>query len=479
MLFFKQVFCLFIFSLWTLSASEKRPNIVFAIADDWSWPHASAYGVEIGLKTPVFDRIAKQGVLFSHAFVSSPSCTPSRGAILSGQDYWRLKEGANLWGTLRSEIPLYTDILHKNGYHVGYSRKGWGPGNYKAGGRETHPAGKKYDSFTDFLKKRKDRKPFCFWFGSHDPHRPYELDLGAQSGIAPEKVHLFKSLPNHPTVRKDVADYMYEVGRFDREVGEIIEIIEKAGELDNTIIVMTGDHGMPFPRCKGNLYDSGTRVPLAISWGSQVKGNRKVSDFVNLVDLAPTFLQAAGVEIPSEMTGRSLINLLKSGKEGRVEETRNFTVFGRERHTLSQKFPSQEGYPCRGLRTDKYLFIQNYKPELWPAGVPNGSTRGVNFSDCDYGPAKQFILKNKDDSNIQRFYELSFAKRPKFELYDLEKDPEQLTNLAYKDGYEQLRQQLKEQLNEYLLNSADPRLKDKECDFKTFKYYGRKRNFDK
>ncbi|MCM8527431.1 MAG: DUF4976 domain-containing protein, partial [Lentisphaeraceae bacterium] len=125
------------------------------------------------------------------------------------------------------------------------------------------------------------------------------------------------------------------------------------------------------------------------------------------------------------------------------------------------------------------LFIQNYKPELWPAGVPNGSTRGVNFSDCDYGPAKQFILKNKDDSNIQRFYELSFAKRPKFELYDLEKDPEQLTNLAYKDGYEQLRQQLKEQLNEYLLNSADPRLKDKECDFKTFKYYGRKRNFDK
>ncbi|MCM8539569.1 MAG: sulfatase [Lentisphaeraceae bacterium] len=479
MLFKKQLFCLIILFFCTLSAEDKRPNIVFALADDWSWPHAGAYGKELGIKTPVFDSIAKKGVLFSHAFVSSPSCTPSRGAILSGQDYWRLKEGANLWGTLSKDIPLYTDILSNSGYHVGFTRKGWGPGNYKAGGRETHPAGKKFDSFTDFLKQRKEQQPFCFWFGSNDPHRPYELDLGSQKGIDSGKVHLFKSLPDHPTVRKDVADYMYEVARFDREVGRILEILKEVGELDNTIIVMTGDHGMPFPRCKGNLYDSGTRVPLVISWGSKIKAGRLVNDFINLIDLAPTFLEVAGLKVPEQMTGKSLLNILKSEKEGRVEEERAYTVFGRERHTLSQKFPSQEGYPCRALRTDNYLFIKNFKPDLWPAGVPTGSTRGINFSDCDYGPTKQFILQNRNDANIQKFYDLAFAKRPKHELYDLKKDPEQLNNLANNEGYDEIRRELSDKLNKVLLNSDDPRIMQDECDFKKFKFYGRKRKFEK
>lgn len=469
---------IFFFLSVVLSAQEKRPNIVFAIADDWSWPHASAYG-NPGIQTPVFDSVAKNGVLFTHAFASSPSCTPSRGAVLSGQHHWRLKEGANLWGTLSKDILLYTDILKEAGYFVGQCRKGWGPGSYKSGGRKSPPAGKKYSNFKEFLSKRKDAKPFCFWFGSLDPHRPYELDMGINSGIDIEKLHLFKSLPDHPTVRKDLADYFYEVKRFDRELGSIVQTLKDSKEFENTIIVVTGDHGMPFPRCKGNLYDSGTRVPLAISWGTKLLGQRSVSDFVSLTDLAPTFLEVAGLPIPDGMTGRSLLNILKSKESGQIEENRDFVVFGRERHTLSQKFPSEEGYPSRGLRTKDFLLIKNYKPDLWPAGVPTDSTRGIDYSDCDYGPTKMFILKNRDDSNVRKLYSLSFAKRPKYELYDLKNDPEQLKNLAYDEQFEETRRQLAKKLQSILKESLDPRVIEKDCFFKNFKYYGRKRKSPK
>lgn len=470
--------CLAFIASGMLYGAEKKPNIILAIADDWGWPHAGIYG-DNGVKTPVFDAVAEKGVLFTHAFVSSPSCTPSRGALLSGQHHWRLKEGANLWGTINKSIELYTDILSKNGYFVGKCRKGWGPGSYKAGGRKIPPAGKSYESFQDFLAKRKQGQPFCFWFGSHDPHRPYEINSGVNNGINTEKIKLYKSLPDHPSVRKDAADYFLEIQSFDREVGEIISALKEAGEYENTIIVITGDHGMPFPRCKGNLYDSGTRVPLAVSWGKNIQGGRKVSDFVSLTDLAPTFLEAAGINIPEVMTGKSLINILKSDKEGRVEEERDFVVFGRERHTLAQKYPSKEGYPSRGIRTEDYLLIKNYKPDLWPAGVPTNSTRGIDFSDCDFSPTKQFIIQNQNEPGIQKFYKLAFAKRPKYELYDLKKDPDQTVNLADDEAYAEVRKDLYKRLKEVLEKSSDPRLKSEDCKFTDFKYFGKKRKMPK
>lgn len=470
------IITLLLATIQLLNAAEKRPNIVFAIADDWGWPHAGAYG-DKSLQTPVFDELAKEGILFDHAYVSSPSCTPSRGAILSGQHHWRLREGANLWGTLSKKIPLYTDLLRENGYLVGSMKKGWGPGNYKSGGRKIEPAGKNYENFEAFLEERKEGQPFCFWFGSHDPHRPYEPDIGGKSGIDIKSIKLYGCLPDHPTVRKDVADYLYEVNRFDREVGSLIARLKEIGEYENTIIVMTGDHGMPFPRCKGNLYDTGTRVPLAVTWKKGISNPFKFSKFVSLTDLAPTFLEAAGVEIPDQMTGQSLMEIFSSDKKWVAEKNnRDFIVFGRERHTLAQKYPSKEGYPCRGIRTEKYLLIKNFKPSLWPAGVPNNSTRGVQFSDCDFGPAKQFIIKNRDDANVLKYFDLCFNKRPKFELYDLAKDPEQLKNVADEEKYEDIKQELWGKLKNVLKESADPRVSGDKCKFSTYEYFGRKRN---
>ncbi|MCJ7675370.1 MAG: sulfatase, partial [Sedimentisphaerales bacterium] len=271
---------------------KDRPNILFCLADDWSWPYASIAGDKV-VKTPTFDRVARQGVLFTNAFVTAPSCTPSRGSILTGQWHWRLEEGGNLWGTLPAKFPVYPDLLEKAGYHVGYTRKGWGPGQVEPGGRTRNPAGPQYKTFEAFLKDRPKGKPFCFWFGSTDPHRPYKWRSGVDSGMNPQDVQVPVCLPDCETVRIDLCDCYWEIQRFDSEAGDLLKILEENGELDNTLVVMSGDNGMPFPRGKSNLYDSGTNVPLAVRWPERVNGSRVVEDFISLSDLAPTFLEAA------------------------------------------------------------------------------------------------------------------------------------------------------------------------------------------
>jgi N-sulfoglucosamine sulfohydrolase len=252
---------------------HNRPNILFAISDDQSYLHTSTAGYK-AVSTPNIDRVAREGVRFTHAFCSSPSCTPSRGAVLTGQHFWRLEEGGNLWSSLPKKFETYPDLLEAAGYHAGLFGKGWGPGNFKAGGYSQNPAGPAYDSFGAFLDSRPNGKPFCFWFGSADPHRPYEKGSGVKAGLRLDDIEVPSWLPDTPEVREDIADYLFEVQRFDRDFGAILAAIEKTGELENTLVMVTSDNGMPFPRAKTNLYDSGTRLPLAISWPATVPGGR-------------------------------------------------------------------------------------------------------------------------------------------------------------------------------------------------------------
>ncbi len=433
--------------------TERRPNILFCIADDWGYPHAGVYGEQV-VHTPSFNRLATEGVLFTHAFVSSPSCTPSRGAILSGQDFWRLREGGSLWSTIAADVPLYPELLAASGYHVGSNRKGWGPGRFQAGGREQQPAGKPFKDFAAFLEARPEGAPFCFWQGSSDPHRGYELGSGAARGMKLAEIGLPQAFPDAPEIRSDVADYLFEVERFDRLVGACLEELEQRGELDDTIVVVTGDHGMPFPRGKGNLYDLGTRVPLALRWGDRGPPF-PVGAFVSLTDLAPSFLEAAGVAVPEAMTGRSLWPLIEDGE---IDESQTRIVFGRERHTPAQAAPSWAGYPSRAIRTHEFLLIRNFAPERWPAGVPEGALRKIPYSDCDNGPTKSWILAHREEPEFQLYYERAFAPRPEFELYDLEQDPEQWQNVAGDPDYAAVLEELKRELATELLRREDPRL---------------------
>ena len=438
---------------------DGRPNIVFLMADDWSYPHASILGDPV-VKTPNFDRVASEGVLFKNAFVSTPSCTPSRLSILAGQHHWRLKEGDSLGGSLREEFPVYTELLQDAGYEIGRYGKGVWPSKHSFRKRDSF--GERFNSFDDFIEQRNESKPFCFWFGGQDPHRPYEFGVGKRSGINVDQVAPPACLPNNETVRGDVADYYWEVQRFDRQVGEVLARLKKIGELENTVVVVSGDNGMPFPRCKATLYDLGTRVPLAIRWGKQVKGGRELKDFVSLCDLAPTFLQAAGLNAGADMTGRSLLPILRSGEDGWADKKRSFVLTGMEQHV----YP----YPSRAIRTRDYLYIRKFNPKQWPTGevpghnpeydftkTPWPTERGAFSFNIDPGPAKQFLRLHRDSTNVKKLAALSFTTHVAEELYDLRKDPIQLNNVADRKNYAAIRQQLRRQLDAELIKSNDPR----------------------
>ncbi|MFD2160104.1 sulfatase [Rubritalea tangerina] len=456
-----------LFLITSLSSAEQRPNIVFCIADDWGWPHASSYHDPV-VKTPHFDHIAKQGVLFQHAYVSSPSCTPSRNAILTGKYHWSLGQGANLWSHFPQGEHTFPRILERAGYHVGSYRKAFGPG------KDAKPpaAGKIYKSPDHFFTSLPPNQPFCFWFGTSDPHRSYKKGSGINSGMNPKKVRVPPVLPNTPEIQSDICDYYFEVQRFDSQVGDLLKLLANNDLLKNTIVIMTSDHGWPFPRGKSNLYDLGTRVPLAIMWPNAIKHtNRTFTDFVSLTDIAPTLLEAANISPPAPMHGRSLLPILQSNQLSDPQNKRASVITGKERHTPCQESGSQSA-PCRAIRTHQFLYIHNFKPNRWPAGAPVGEKRS-NYADIDDSPTKSFILKHKDDSKYSQFYQLACAKRPQDELYDLSNDPHQINNIAHKPQFQNTLKTLKNQLFEKLTTTGDLRMTNHGDQYENWPYLGR------
>ena len=447
-------------------ALADRPNILFCLADDWAWPHAGAYGDEI-VKTPNFDRVAHQGFLFTHAFSAVPSCTPSRGAILAGQYPHRLEEGGNLYGFLPKKFAVYPDSLEDAGYVVGFTRKGWGPGQFQAGGRNRNPAGPDFKTFQDFLKTVPAEKPFCFWFGGYDPHRPYDKGAGLAAGMKPEAIVVPPYLPDTPEIRSDILDYYIEVERFDRDVGELLQVLEAAGKVQNTLVVITGDNGWPFPRSKANLYDSGTRQPFALRWPARFNGGKTIEAFVNLADLAPTFLEAAELKPSPEMTGRSLLPLLA----GKSQRGRDKVFVERERHANVRK--GDLSYPARAVRTGQFLYIRNFRPDRWPAGDPETWQAVGPFGDCDGSPSKEFILTHRDDPPFAKFFQLTFGKRPAEELYDLAKDPHQTTNVADRSEYAAAKKKLRTALDRWMRDTKDPRAISDDDRWDRYPYFGR------
>lgn len=445
-----------IIALLLFSCKEKqeqnRPNILLLMSDNQSWNHAGVYGDPV-VKTPNMDKIAAEGVRFTHAFCNSPSCTPARAALLTGQDIWRIEEGANLWGTLPTKFEVFPELLEKAGYKVGYDGKGWGPGSHEANGRTRNPAGNKYGNFAEFIKETKDGEPWSYWFNSLHPHRPYEVGSGENAGIPIDDIKVPPYLPDTHDVRVDMADYYAAIQVFDSEVGEIMQQLEESGQLDNTIVIICSDNGWQMPRGLANLYDFGTRVPLIVSWPERFKTDVVTDELVTLLDLAPTFLTLAKAEIPDYMTGRSLLPIVE--KESEPDVSREYVVFGRERHAFVRQ--GGLGYPGRAIRTPQYLYIKNYEADRWPAGDP------PLYGDVDPymlnypGPAKFFILQHKDEPVAKQAFQLAFAKRPVEELYDVVNDPDQLYNLVAENDYQEVKKDLSSKMVAYLRKTNDPR----------------------
>ncbi len=435
------------------ATADARPNVLVIVADDWSFPHAGAYGDKT-VKTPHFDRLAGQGALFTNAYCAAPSCSASRAALLTGRMPHRLGPGADLWGVLPSEYTTYPDLLMWSGYAVGQSGKGWGPGTLDGSGRTHNPAGPTFRSFEEFLKTAEGvagGRPFCFWHGSQDPHRPYEKGSGRKAGLDPASVRVPAWLPDTPDVRDDILDYDFEVQRFDATVGDLLKTLDATGRAGNTIVVVTSDNGMPFPRAKANLYDAGTRVPLLIRWPGRIKGPRTIDAFVGLADLAPTLLEAAGVRPDRGLDGRSLVGLMTTGE---APGWRDAIVTERERHANVRK--GDVGYPARAIRDGSTLYIRNFEPDRWPAGDPTLWHSVGPFGDIDDGPTKQRLVA-WFKASFASPSRLALAKRPAEELYDLRRDPDQVRNLFFISAHDELLAARRKALDERMRASGDPR----------------------
>ncbi|MCP4976063.1 MAG: sulfatase [Maribacter sp.] len=433
------------------SKSSKRPNIVFLIADDWSYPHAGVYGDQT-VRTPTFDALSDKGVRFENAYCAAPSCSPSRASILLGRYPHQLESAGNLWSVIPSKFPNWISLLQDAGYHTGKSRKGWGPGNFENGGYEHNPAGKDYPDFKTFLQDKKEGQSFAYWFGSQDPHRVYEINTGAKSGMDTGNVSVPGFLPDNLCVRNDIMDYYFEVERFDRESGNIIELLRKKGLLENTLIVMTSDNGMPFPRAKATLYDYGTRMPLTMYWKGHIEGGKRIKAFMNFVDFAPTFLEAASLEIPEEFSGSSLLELFN---ENLPKVDRNMVFLERERHANVRK--GNLSYPSRAIRTKDFLYIRNFEPGRWPAGDPQVHQSVGQYGDIDNSISKFLIMAMEGKPTDKDYFELAFSKRPAEELYVLANDPYNLKNEIENTEYEKALKNLREKLKKWMIETNDLR----------------------
>ncbi|MFM2179798.1 MAG: Choline-sulfatase [Verrucomicrobiota bacterium] len=446
--------------------AADRPNILFALGDNWLYDHAGANGDPM-VKTPVFDRISREGMRFTRAFCPVPSCSPTRSCILTGRAAHQLAEAASLWSLWPAKLRVFTDALRDSGYRIGYSDKGWSPGNHVDHGRTENPAGPRFKSFGDFISQVDDQAPFFFWLGdTHTSLNKWPRGAHQAAGIDPAKVRVPAYLPDTPEVRADIADYLAAVQNVDTAIGAAIEELVKRGLLENTIIIQTSDNGWQMPHGLAHCYDAGTHVPLAVRWPGKVKSGAVSDAFISLTDLAPTFLDMVGVKPWPEMTGRSFVDVL----QGRSDSSRDHVFIERERHANVRR--GDLSYPVRGIRNERFLYLRNLRPDRWPAGDPELHFAVGPFGDVDGSVTKEVILSHRDQPEMRRFFDMNFAKRPAEELYDLATDPDQVHNLADNSQHADTKAKLSSQVDAWMHQTSDPRL-DPACDaWDSYPYYG-------
>ncbi len=455
--------------------APRPPNILFAIADDWG-RHAGAYGTR-WMRTPHFDRVAREGVLFNRVYTPTAKCAPSRSAILTGRNPWQLEEAANHIPYFPAKFKVWPEALGEHGWFVGHTSKGWAPGVANdAQGKPRQLTGRAFNArtapapttgigrndyaanFADFLAAAPADKPWAFWYGCIEPHRGYEFGSGvAKGGHRLDEIDRVPAyFPDTERVRHDLLDYAFEVEHFDRHLGRMLDELERRGLLANTIVIVTADHGMPFPRGKGYAYEDSNHVPFAVRWPAGIaQPGRTVDDFISFIDLAPTFIDLAGLRWAdtgmAPTSGRSFTDIFRSTKSGRIDPARDHAILGRERNDIGR--PRDEGYPIRGLVTDTHLYLQNFEPTRWPAGNPE-----TGYLDTDAGETKTVILERYRQNPADPYWALCFGLRPADELYDLRADPDCVKNLAALPTHTATRDRQRERLFARLTAQEDPRV---------------------
>ena len=408
---------------------KSLPNFVFMISDDQSYSGAGCDGNK-EIRTPNIDRLASEGIRFRRGFAAAPSCSPSRSSILTG-------EPAHETGTSRFRSPMpesqktILEYLKGANYYTGAFKKVhqgvefWSRWDFRGDHKPIH----------EFFEVRPKDRPFFLHIGYHDPHRPYLPGERYPEKNPRSSVIIPSFLPDTPGVRKDLAHYYEAIERLDVKVGKLLDLLEKHELVNNTLVIFTSDQGMSFPGAKGTLYDPGLHVPLTARWPGKIKPGRVSSDLISLMDLAPTWLEAAGVRVPKIMDGRSFLGLLL----GRSYQPRQAIYAERNFHTHLDLI--------RCVRTNRYELIQNYLPE-----IPYRP-----LSDIARSPSWRSILELEHHGELApALYRRYFQKpRPDEEFYDLERDPGELNNLASDPKYKTELLRLQELLSRWMIKTHD------------------------
>jgi arylsulfatase A-like enzyme len=453
---------------WQAAPAAAAPNVLFIIADDASCHFSEAYGCP-WVRTPHVDRLAARGVVFDNAYVPTSKCAPCRAGILTGRNPWQLEEAANHWPTFPPHFKAFTEVLAEHGVACGGFGKVWGPGvALTADGRQrtwglattggtgakngVKKGGTPAEQFRRFLADRPAAAPFFYWFGSGNPHRGYARDAGIAAGRKPADIDRVPACwPDTDVVRRDMLDYATEIEAFDAEVGGLLETLEEAGLADDTLVIVTSDHGMPFPRLKGHTFDLAHRVPLVARWPRGiVRPGRREAALMSAIDFAPTILSLHGLDGAARgmapITGTGFGDLLRDAPE----RERPCVILGRERNDVRCR-PGTEsglGYPVRAIRRGGLFYVHNFAPDRWPCGDPD-----LGLADTDDGPTKQLIVAAGQDDP---YWQLCFGKRPADELYDLAADPDCVRTIATArpDAVASLRKELFAELE----RQGDPRV---------------------
>lgn len=447
----------------SIACAATRPNIVFLLSDDHSYPFVGCYG-DTNVRTPTLDGFAAEGMKFHRFFTTAPQCVPSRASLMTGRSPVAARITRFSSPLPRDEITLPEVLRKEAGYFTGVCGRAYhldGPAGERASASghvldanhlrtfkermdfvDVSPAPRVSERVIEFLKLRPADKPFFLWVNFSDPHHPWDAKSDEPD---PASLKIPAHWPDTPQMRRQLATYCGEVNRLDRQVRQILDVLAQQGLAENTLVVFAGDNGLAFPHGKGSLYDPGLNVPFIVRWPGVVKPNTESRALLSGEDLAPTLLAAAGVAAPARMTGVSFLPLLR----GDTRPPRKHIFGERGPHGSAPVTVNMRsgGFDLsRAVRSDRYKFIYNCTPWIPYSPVDSSGEPGW----------REMVAANSAGTLAPELKRTYFTTpREVYELYDLQADPSELNNLSGKPEVAAAERELRAALIEKMILDFD------------------------
>ena len=417
--------------------ARAKPNLVFVIADDCTWSDIGCYGGQA--HTPNINRLATQGMRFTRCFQAAPMCSPTRHSIYTGQ--YPVKSGAYPNHTfVRDDVKSVVQYLKPLGYRVALSGKTHvsppAVFSWERLGNAQNPDFKKVDAFLGECAG--NDQPFCLLLCSNEPHTPW--NKGDPSRYPPAEIKLPPVYADTPATREGMSRYLAEITYFDGQVGSALTLLDKHKMTEDTLVIVVSEQGNSLPFAKWTCYDRGLRSAFIARWPGRIKPGTLNQAMIEYVDILPTFIDAAGGEPAPEIDGRSLLPMF-AGKQRHKEH-----VFGIM--TTRGIHHGSDHFGIRSVRSERFHYIWNFSPEI---EFQNACTNSKEFKSWERAAA------DGDKHAAEQVKRYKF--RPSVELYDIAKDPEEQRNLAKNPEYEEVRRELRAELEKWMEHCGDKGLR--------------------